>query len=98
VEVRPQVGTRRRHVAWQTHALSSSAWGVVDPALAARDIDQTCPAQRLIRVTDAVVASTPAFRFARPFSGLEVVERAGEVIAGDGRHAGARALRQLRAG
>ena len=46
--------------------------------------DRDVPAQRLIRVTDAVVANSPAFRFARPFSGLDVVERAGDVIAWDG--------------
>jgi hypothetical protein len=42
------------------------------------------PAQKLIRVTDAVVAKTPAFRFAKTFTGLEVVPRAGDVIAWDG--------------
>ena len=40
--------------------------------------------EKLIRVTEAVVASTPAFRFAKPFSGLEVVPHEGDVIAWDG--------------
>jgi hypothetical protein len=31
-----------------------------------------------------VIASTPAFRFARTFSGLDVVAHAGDVIAWDG--------------
>lgn len=59
--------------------------GVVDPAQAAREIDpgQLAP-QRLIRVTDAVIANSPAFRFTRPFSGLDVVPHAGDVIAWDG--------------
>ena len=35
-------------------------------------------------MTDAVIATSPAFRFARPFTGLEVLERAGEIIAWDG--------------
>ena len=35
-------------------------------------------------MTDAVIASTPAFRFAKPFSGLEVIPRRGDVIAWDG--------------
>jgi predicted deacylase len=72
-------------VAWQTTWRFLARLGAVDAALAARYIDATPPApQRLIRVTDAVVASSPAFRFARPFSGLEVVERAGDLIAWDG--------------
>lgn len=40
--------------------------------------------QRLIRVTEPVVARSMDFRFERPFAGLEVVERAGEPIARDG--------------
>jgi hypothetical protein len=40
--------------------------------------------QKLIRVTQAVVANSPDFRFARNFSGLEVVPRRGDVIAWDG--------------
>jgi predicted deacylase len=59
--------------------------GAVDPALAAEHIERDpAPAQKLIRVTEAVVASSPAFRFARNFSGLEVVPKRGDVIAWDG--------------
>ena len=72
------------HVAWQTTWRFLSHLGVVDPALATREIEPNVPAQRLIRVTDAVVASSPSFRFARPFSGLEMVEHAGDLIAWDG--------------
>ena len=71
-------------VAWQTTWRFLSVLDVVDPAAAAREIDRNVPRQKLIRVTDAVVANSPGFRFARPFSGLEVVERAGDVIAWDG--------------
>jgi predicted deacylase len=71
-------------VAWQTTWRFLRHLGVVDEAEAAREIEPTVPAQRLIRVTEAVIASTPAFRFARAFSGLEVVARAGDVIAWDG--------------
>ncbi len=57
----------------------------VDPTLAAKEIaPQAPPAQKLVRVTQAVIATTPAFRFAREFSGMEVVARAGDVIAYDG--------------
>ena len=72
-------------VASQTTWRFLARLGVVDPAQAAREIDPGQPApQRLIRVTDAVIASSPAFRFARPFSGLDVVPHAGDVIAWDG--------------
>ncbi len=72
-------------VAWQTTWRFLNALGVVDPEAARREIDsQPPPRQKLIRVTDAVVANSPAFRFARPFTGLEVVPRRGEVIAWDG--------------
>ena len=72
-------------VAWETTWRYLACLGVVDAALAARELDPAAPPpQRLIRVTDAVVANSPAFRFARPFSGLEVVAHAGDVIAWDG--------------
>ncbi len=40
--------------------------------------------QRLVRVTEPVVAQSMAFRFARPFAGLEVIAKAGSVVATDG--------------
>lgn len=70
-------------VAWQTTWRFLDRVGVVDRERAAREIGTAAP-QRLIRVTDAVIANSPAFRFARPFSGLDVIERAGDVIAWDG--------------
>jgi predicted deacylase len=39
--------------------------------------------QRLVRVTEAVVAKTANFRFARPWKGLEVVPEAGTPVAHD---------------
>jgi succinylglutamate desuccinylase len=72
-------------VAWLTTWRYMALLGIVDAAQVARAIDASPPPpQRLIRVTDAVIASSPAFRFARPFTGLEVLERAGELIAWDG--------------
>ena len=71
-------------VAWQTVWRFLRRLDVVDPALAAREIEEVKGAQKLIRVTDAVVANTPAFRFARTFTGLEVIPREGDVIAWDG--------------
>ena len=44
------------------------------------------PAQRLVRVTEAVVARSMAFRFLVPLEGLGVVAQAGTPIAQDGDH------------
>jgi predicted deacylase len=72
-------------VAWQTTWRYLRALGTVDDMQAAREIDATpAPAQRLIRVTEAVIANSPDFRFARSFSGLEIIPRRGDVIAWDG--------------
>jgi predicted deacylase len=72
-------------VAWQTTWRFLRHLRVVDPALAARQIDPAPAApQRLVRVTEAVIAHTPSFRFAKSFSGMEVVPRQGDVIAWDG--------------
>jgi predicted deacylase len=40
--------------------------------------------QRLVRVTEPVVAKSMKFRFAKPFGGLEVIAKAGTVVASDG--------------
>ena len=71
-------------MAWQTTWRFLDCLGVVDAAHAAREIDAAVPAQRLIRVTEAVIASSPAFRFAKSFTGLEVIPHRGDVIAWDG--------------
>jgi predicted deacylase len=54
--------------------------GVVAP----REFPQM--AQRVVRVTEPVVAKTMSFRFASPWKGLEVVAKAGTVVAADGDH------------
>jgi predicted deacylase len=71
-------------VAWQTTWRFLHRLGIVDPGEAAREIEAAVPPQKLIRVTDAVIARSPAFRFAKPFSGLEIVPRRGDLIAWDG--------------
>ncbi len=71
-------------VAWQTTWRFMNQLGLVDPAQAAREIDLEVPAQRLIRVTEAVIANSPAFRFAKSFTGLDVIPCQGDVIAWDG--------------
>lgn len=42
--------------------------------------------QKVIRVTEPVVAKTMGFRFASPWKGLEVVRRAGTIVAVDENH------------
>jgi hypothetical protein len=72
-------------VAWKTLWRFLGALDVVDPALVAREVAGDSPApQILVRVTEAVIAQTPDFRFAREFSGMEVMPKAGDVIAHDG--------------
>jgi predicted deacylase len=71
-------------VAWQTTWRFLDAVGAVDKALAERNIEKPVKPQKLVRVTEAVVANTPSFRFARNFAGLEVVPKRGDVIAWDG--------------
>jgi hypothetical protein len=73
--------------AWQTLWRFLRSVGVVEPEAAAREIQPAAGPQKLIRVTDAVIANSPAFRFAKPFTGLEVVPRKGDVIAWDGEQA-----------
>jgi predicted deacylase len=72
------------HVAWQTMWRFLRRLDVVEHARADREIEAASSAQKLIRVTEAVIASTPAFRFAKTFTGLEVIPRQGDVIAWDG--------------
>ena len=74
-------------VAWQTLWRFLDRVGVVDSAAAAREIEAAKQPQKLIRVTEAVIANTPAFRFAKTFTGLDVVPRQGDVIAWDGEEA-----------
>ena len=71
-------------VAWQTVWRFLNHLHVVDAELADREIEPATAPQKLIRVTDAVIANSPAFRFAKTYTGLEVVPRQGDVIAWDG--------------
>jgi hypothetical protein len=71
-------------VAWQTLWRFLRRLDVVERAHADREIEAASAPQKLIRVTEAVIASTPAFRFAKTFTGLEVIPRQGDVIAWDG--------------
>jgi predicted deacylase len=62
-----------------------AATGVIDADWAKPRLRMTAPAaQRVIRVTEPVVAESMNFRFARPWKGLELVPKAGTVVATDG--------------
>jgi len=59
--------------------------GVADVSVCKSHARLTPPAvQRLIRVTEPVVAKTMSLKFAKPFKGLEVVPKAGTTVAIDG--------------
>jgi predicted deacylase len=59
--------------------------GTLDPAFVQPRLRLTPPAkQRVVRVTEPITASSASFRFAKPWKGLEVIEKAGTVVAMDG--------------
>ena len=59
--------------------------GVVDPAWVQPRLRMKPPvSQRLVRVTEPITAASAGFRFAKPWKGLEVIEKKGTVIASDG--------------
>jgi predicted deacylase len=61
------------------------ATGVVEESFITSRVRLPLPKeQRVVRVTEPVVAKTMDFRFARPWKGLEVIEKAGTVVATDG--------------
>ena len=74
-------------VAWDTLLRFLGHSGVLaEDFVAARLRDAPPPRQRLLRVTEAVVARSTDFRFVREFRGLEVLPKAGTLIATDGAH------------
>jgi predicted deacylase len=59
--------------------------GVVEPAWVQPRLRMKPPAkQRLVRVTEPITARSAGFCFAKPWKGLEVIKKAGTVIASDG--------------
>lgn len=71
-------------VSWQSTWRFLRVAGILDAALCERQIDPTPPpAQKVIRVTEAVIAKTKDFIFAEGLDGLSVVPKAGDVIAVD---------------
>ena len=68
-------------VAWRFLAAS----GVLAPADAARILARPARPQRVVAVTEAVTIASERFAFTQEFRGLEVVPRAGTLIARDGK-------------
>jgi hypothetical protein len=59
--------------------------GVADPGWVDSRLRMTPPAkQRVVRVTEPVVAKSMDFKFADAWKGLQVIEKAGTVVATDG--------------
>ena len=59
--------------------------GMADPAWVQASLRLPLPRQqRLVRVTEAVVARSAGFRFLRPVQGFDVIARAGTPLAQDG--------------
>jgi hypothetical protein len=61
-----------------------AATGILDQSECARILEAPVKQQRVIIVTEAVTSSSPDFRFLRDFHGLEIIPKAGTVIARDG--------------
>lgn len=72
---------RSAEVAVETTLRFLAAVGAIDPGLAPAE---RVPPQRVIEVTEAVTVATERFRFLAPYRGLEVIPKAGTVIAYDG--------------
>jgi len=59
-------------------------FGLIDPERGPFRFAEVPLAQKMVEVTHPVTITAEAFRFARPFRGLEVVEQAGTLIGWDG--------------
>lgn len=70
-------------VAWQTVWRFLRQLEVVARELADAQIDAAAPAQKIVKVTDALIAHSTDYRFAEGVRGLSVIARKGDVIAHD---------------
>jgi len=62
-------------------------FGAIAPEFAAPHLAPLPAAQRVVEVTQAVTVASDAFQFAAPYTGMEVIARAGTVIGYDGAQA-----------
>lgn len=77
---------RTAEIASETAWRFLAASGVLAPAEAAAILARPVAPQRVVAVTDAVTIEGPSFEFTQDFHGMEVIPRAGTVIAHDGGH------------
>lgn len=85
IETGQHFSKRSERVALDTAARFLICTGAVMESDVADFLSQSVPnAQRFLRVTEPVVASSMDFTFEDDYRGLEVIERAGTVIARDG--------------
>jgi predicted deacylase len=75
---------RAAEMAIETTRRFLAASGVLPADEAARILALPAPPQRVVSVTDAVTILTDQFEFADEYRGLEIIPRAGTVIARDG--------------
>jgi predicted deacylase len=72
-------------VAWQSTWRFLRATKCVDEGLAKSQINAApLPATKVIRVTDALIANSPDYRFREGTKGLDIIARRGDLIAHDG--------------
>lgn len=72
------------YLAWQTVWRFLRTLDVVDRDKADAEIDQAAvPAQKIVRVTDALIATSLDYKFAEGLKGLSIVPRQGDLIAKD---------------
>ncbi len=76
--------TASRDMAIETSLRFLRAVGAVDADWATARMRGEPPAQRFVRVTEPVTITTAEFRFLQEFEGMEVIPKAGTVIAMDG--------------
>lgn len=62
-------------------------FGAIAPEFAAPHLAPLPAAQRVVEVTEAITVASDAFQFAAPYTGMEVIARAGTVIGYDGAQA-----------
>ncbi len=71
-------------VARETTLRFLARFGIIDPEQGPLRFADTLPVQKMVAVTHPVTITADAFRFARVFTGLEVIQQAGTLIGWDG--------------
>lgn len=72
-------------VSWQSTWRFLKVSGIMDEALCDREIGAlVMPEQKVVKVSEAIIASTTDFRFAEGLQGLSVVAKQGDLIGTDG--------------